>query len=71
LASKIKEVYKKHIEIDNIIIQIASPFKDKYGNITWRQTGSFEFSRGLNNRINWSNFNSQDLLKVTEKVKEF
>jgi len=71
LATDIKLMYKKHPKIKNIIIRVASPFRDTYGKTTWKVLGSFEFSRSLNNRINWNDFNSGDLLKVAENVKGF
>lgn len=71
LATDIKLMYKKHYKIKNFVVRVASPFKDKYGKTTWKAVGSFEFSRGLYNRINWNDFNSGDLLKVAENVKGF
>lgn len=68
LAHKIKKLYEKHEEIKNIVIRIESPFIDKYGNVVWERVVSFEFSRGLFNRINWHNFSDQDLLKITENT---
>lgn len=71
VATNIKLLYKNHSGIHNIIIRISSPFKDDYGNITWKTVGSFGFSRRLYNRIDWSNFNEGELLKVAENVKGF
>jgi len=71
LTTGIKLMYKKYPKIKNFIIRVASPFKDTYGNTTWKEMGSFEFSRALYNQIDWNGFSDGDLLKVAENVKGF
>jgi len=71
LAIDIKLMYKNHPKIKNFVIRVSSPFKDTYGKTTWKAVGSFEFSRGLYDRIDWSGFSDGDLLKVAENVNGF
>jgi hypothetical protein len=68
LMPKIKKLYQKHAEIENVIILIRGPFQDRYGNMTWEPVVSFEFTRDVLNQINWSRFFNKDLLKVAENV---
>ena len=68
LAPNIKKLYKTDDQIMNLSIDVISPFQDKYGNMTWELVVSFEFTRDIFNRINWSRFLESDLLKVAENV---
>ncbi|GAI86733.1 unnamed protein product [marine sediment metagenome] len=68
LAPKIKKLYETDDQIMTLSIDVISPFQDKYGNITWGLVVSFGFTRGIFNRINWSRFLDNNLLKVAEDV---
>lgn len=68
LAPKIKKLYKTDAQIMTLSVDVISPFQDKYGNMTWELVVSFEFPRYIFNRINWSRFLDNNLLKVAENV---
>jgi hypothetical protein len=68
LAPKIKEFYRKDNRAQNVKYMILGPFDDAYGKRKWDPVVSFEFTRGIFNRINWSNFSETNLLTVASNV---
>jgi len=68
LAPKIHEFYKTDNRAQNVKFIILGPFDDVYGKRKWDTVVSFEFTRGIYNRINWSIFSETNLLTVANSV---
>jgi len=70
LSSKIRKLYEVAPDVDIITIWILSPFKDDYGNITWKHSVCLKFDRILYNKINWKLFDDTKLLSICEPCIE-
>ncbi|NLU09429.1 MAG: hypothetical protein GXW90_00515 [Tepidanaerobacter acetatoxydans] len=68
LSSKIKDLFEQDY-FDKITIIAKGPFDDGYGNYNWVPLISFEFTREIYDKINWDNFVSQNLVKISQNVK--
>jgi len=68
LSDKIEKLYEKESLANEIVFKINCPYEDDYGNVKWLPVVTFEFDRNLNNRINWSNFLSTNLLEVVKNI---
>lgn len=68
LSSKIKEIFQKHSDINNLIISVDGLFVDDYGDKEWEEVVSFEFDQTTYNKVNWSNFSEQNLLNISKNV---
>lgn len=69
LTSKIKTLYEKEYDVNKAIFNIYLPYDDRYGNITWKPTAGFTFTRSIYEKINWDNFSASDLLNIAEDVR--
>ena len=71
LATKIHNIYTSYSNVDKLKFVISVPLSDKYGNTTWTPYRSFEFSRALNNKINWTSdtFDKGTLIDLSENVQ--
>ena len=68
LAPKIHEFYETDNRAQYVKFIILGPFDDVYGKRKWDTVVSFEFTRGIYSRINWSNFSETNLLTVANNV---
>lgn len=69
LASKIKTFFEANNYFNKIKIVAHGPFDDGYGNYNWEPLISFEITRDIYEKINWDNFISQNLVKISQNVK--
>ncbi len=53
---KIKELYEANKNLDKIMFSIYLPYRDTYGNETWKATARFTMTRKIYSKINWDNF---------------
>lgn len=69
ISGGMEKIYKSNNKVDYINFIINEPFKDDYGNVTWKSVLSFDVDRNLYNKINWDNFDKRYLLKVVYDIK--
>lgn len=69
LAPKLREAFEKHAELQKLTVNLYLPYQDVYGNESWELTMRFVFDRDLYQKINWANFQRQDLLKVVKDLE--
>jgi hypothetical protein len=66
LAPKIQELYKEFSGLDRVVFDVYLPGpEDK----SWRSYVSFELTRRIVDETNWTDFLSEDFLKVVQNLK--
>lgn len=67
-SSKIAQIYKSDSGVDRMRFVVNLPVVDKLGNLTWTTYLSFDFTRAIDNKINWDNFDGGNLVDAADNV---
>lgn len=69
MSSFFKSFYSQNTEVQNVIVIVALPYNDNFGNTNWYNKMSFGLTRETYNKINWDGFNTFDLWKISNFKK--
>lgn len=69
VTNLIKTIYSKNNQINQISVYTYLLSPDLYGNTGKEPCYSFDFDRNLYQRINWANFQSNNIKRITSNFK--
>jgi len=68
LSNRLQRLYDSSNLFDHVRLGLYLPFSDNYGNITWDHAALIVMSRATYNKINWENFDTENLWNVADEV---
>jgi hypothetical protein len=66
LSDSVRQLFSSADYFNSITFNIYVPFSDIYGKTTWQMFKTFTITRDTYNKINWDNFNSSNLMNLSE-----